>query len=934
MIENKTIDRFEILRRIFIFLMVLIIGKLFYITIIKGDYYYLESQTKIFRKIPISAPRGEIRDRYGRLLATSRPSFAVYISKNEVLTDNINASILDVIRIIEKNKDLVVDEFPIVIENGKFECTYDKKIEEWKEKNNIPLSYNAKKSFKLYVNNLASNGEISSQEVKGKDDLQLQKILNEKGYYPPIYVSKEKFAEQVRKEEWLYHYKIRDEKDLKTLSARQIFNKIRKFYEIDSNMSTTNARKIMNIRDSLNSAAYLQYKPVKIAQDISEITVAEIEEKSSEIPGVSVEVEPVRFYPNANSSAHILGQIGKISQATEIDKYVKEKGYNLFDMIGKTGVEKNFEDYLKGKEGYKRVLVDSKGRLIEKLDYKAPIPGNTLYLTIDLDLQKKAEESLKEVLHQLQIGGSYNSQWGNSPLRDKKVYSNAKSGAVVAVDVKTGDVLALASYPDYDPNLFSKGISSENMKKLLPENPNDLLSPRPLYNVATMSAVQPGSVFKMITGLSALENGLSPNYTIYDKGFIQQGQNRFGCWIWNSRRGSHGSVNIEKALQESCNFYFYSLSVGYDYGANKPLPVKMSIEDILKYSRMFGLDELTGVQIEEFSGKVPNPERKKASIKAQLRFYLKEALRGNFKNSKITDDEFNSSIDEIVSWMDENPSRGEVIKRLINLDIKEEKISEIADKVKFNYFIQGKWQNGDSFNIAIGQGENSFTPIQLARYVSALANGGYKNKLTVVDKIESYDKLKIKNIERISEKIALKNPENLKYLLSGMKKVSEQGTAQRTFKNFPVSIGGKTGTAEKSGKIPTADEEQYLLNHMGSFGVNKDEVLKLAESLSKKEKGRNSKAYYMRKAIMQLNHKIGAKEIDRFKSNYDNFGVFVSFAPYENPEIAVAVMIFQGGHGGYGGPIARDVIAEYFNLKEAKEEENKETLNFEGKFMP
>ncbi len=921
---NKKIkDRYDVLRFSFVVICSIIVLKLGYMTIIKGDYYFEKAQNKVYKKILVESPRGEIRDRYGRLLAGNRASFTVQLLKNEIEKANANEVGQTVINVLEKNGEKYIDEFPIIKENGKFVYTYDKNIEDWKIKNDIPLNYNAKESFYIIVDRLVDEGRITVDDDTTEYDL--QKMLNENGYYPPIYVSKWEFAENVKKTQWLYRYRIKEE----NISTEEAFNKLKEYFKIEESLNDDDTRKILLFRDLLKSQGYLQYQPMKLAIDVKKETVAEIEELAIELPGVSIETEPIRYYPNQNLASHILGQTGKISQQTEIDAYTKDKGYSVSDMIGKTGIEKTFEDKLHGEKGFKKVIVDSSGRLIEKIDIQSPKAGDAVYLTIDKDLQKVAEDSLEKALKTIQVGGTYESPWGNYRLNDgKKIYSKATSGAVVALDVKTGEILAMASYPDYDPNLFATGITTEEMNKLLPKNKNNPLEAKPLYNIATMTSVQPGSTFKMITGLAAIDNGLDPNYEIYDKGSIMLGNKSFGCWIWNESRGSHGATNLYKALEQSCNYYFYCVSVGYDYAKQSPLSVNMNVDEILRYARLFGLDGRTGIQIEEIPGKVPNPESKFETTKRSLKYALDRKLKTYFDDITSTNkEEYEKRIDEIVSWMDNNPSRNTLLKRLEELHIKEDKIAEVTDLIKYSYFNQSKWTTGDTFNIAIGQGANAYTPLQMANYISGLVNGGYKNKVTVVDKIESYDKMNIDKVESEREKIPLNDDSNLEEIKKGMLRVTEQGTAKKVFGTFPVKVGAKTGTAQKSGRIPTADEVEYLVSHMSSFGVRTEEALELADEYGKEDDNKYSKEYYIRKALYKLNPRLTYDEINRFKDTYDNFAWFVSFAPYDEPEIAVVSIIFQGGHGGYASPIARDIMAEYFGItKNEKDYEVKEEL--------
>ncbi|CAH2214256.1 penicillin-binding transpeptidase domain-containing protein [Tepidibacter aestuarii] len=924
MVNKKIKDRYDVLRVSFVVIFSIIILKLGYMTIIKGDYYFEQAQNKVYKKILVEGPRGEIRDRYGRLLAGNRASFTVQLLKNEIEKANANEVGQRVINVLEKNGEKYIDEFPIIRQNGQFAYTYDKNIQEWKDKYDIPASYNAKESFYHIVDGLVDEGVIRVDNNTTEYDL--QKMLNENGYYPPIYVSKWEFAENVKKAQWLYRYRIKEE----NISAEDAFGKLKEYFDVSDDLNNDEARKILLFRDLLKSQGYLQYQPIKLAIDVKKETVAEIEELAIELPGVSIETEPIRYYPNENLASHILGQIGKISQQTEIDTYTTDKGYSISDMIGKTGIEKTFEDKLHGEKGFKKVVVDSAGRLIEKIEIQSPKAGDTVYLTIDKDLQKVAEDSLEKLLKTIQVGGTYESPWGNYRLNDgKKIYNKATSGAVVALDVKTGEVLAMASYPDYDPNLFATGITTEDMNSLLPKNKNNPLAAKPLYNIATMTFVQPGSVFKMITGLAAIDNGLDPNYEIYDKGRIMLGNKSFGCWIWNERRGSHGATNLYKAIEQSCNYYMYSVSVGYDYAKEKPLPVKMNVDEILRYARLFGLDEKTGIEIEEIPGKVPNPEDKFETTKRSLKYALDRKLKTYFDDITGEDNqEYEKRIGKIVSWMAENPGRGTLLKRLEDLHIKEDKVAEVADLIKYSYFNQAKWTTGDTFNISIGQGANSYTPLQMANYISGLVNGGYKNKVTVVDKIESYDKMNIDKVDLEREKIPLNDNSNLEEIKKAMLRVTQQGTAKKVFGQFPVKVGAKTGTAQKSGRIPTADEVEYLISHMSSYGVNTQEALALADEYEKAEDSKYSKDYYIRKALYKLNPRLTYDEINRFKDTYDNFAWFVSFAPYDDPEIAVVSLIFQGGHGGYAAPVARDIMVEYFGLTKNEDDYDvKEKLN-------
>ncbi len=974
--ENKKYDRLDIIKFITVGMLCIIFIKIAYMTTFKHNYYNELATNKTYKEIPVKAPRGEIKDRYGRTIATNRNSFTVHVSKDGIEKKDENGKSqaneisLDLIKLLEKNKEEYLDEFPIYVENGKYFYTFDKKIRDYKLENEIPLELNAKQSFYYIVDKAIREKKIDSS-VKDLEPAEIQKKLNSAGIYPPILVSNWKFTEQRNKEDWLKSYKI----DNINTNAQQAFKDIRKYYEIPSDLSNTDARKIMIVRDLLKSQGYVQYKPVTIANDVKENTISQIEEKSMSLPGVSVAVEPVRYYPEKNLASHTLGTMGRIN-----DQELKEKQengdsrYSKSDMIGKTGIEKYYENQLKGEDGYKQVEVDSRGRVTKEIASKDPVSGDTVYLSIDKDLQKVSDEALEEAIRVGRSGGTFTSKYGNYTA---KAAPKLQSGATIVIDVKTGDVLASSSYPDYDPNLFATGISSEDYKKLQPKNPNDVLAPNPLSNLVTNGAFQPGSTFKMVTGMAALENGMPPTYGINDRGVIYLGNRPFADYVWHHGRSNHGYTDLYKALQESCNIYFYTIGSGKNWYGGEDPPGDMGPEKILEYAKLFGLDENTGLDTEigERKGSVPNLTDKLKSTESLLRAELDREMRDAFTDITKTKnpEEYNKRINEIVSWTKENPSRTETIERLKKLHVKEDRVVEIADLAKFSYFNFGSWTNADTFNLAIGQGENAYTPAQIARYVAAIANGGNLVEASVVDKTISSDYKDIDIDENKKEKIPFKDDSNLDDLIKGMKLVSSQGTAEKVLGNFPIEVASKTGTAEKSGKIPTENEYQYLLDHMGSYGVSKDEAVKLAEKMKKEadekakkefeeeQKAKNkeneshglfgkkeeskdeneaefvpdnseaTKARYLRKAIKELNPKIKDEDIDRFKQDYASFAWAVSFAPADDPEIAVVTVLPQGDSSSLAVLPIREIMAEYFGLNDKQQDKDKDKVENSNK---
>ena len=992
--ERKKVDRLSIIKNLILVAFVVILVKILYMTTFKYEHYTELAENKTYKQLLIKAPRGEIKDRYGRLLAGNKNLFTVQVSGDEIKRKDSNGKsmandiCLKLINLLEKNNEEYIDEFPIYIQNGKYYYTFDKNIREYKNNNNIPQELDAKESFYYLVDQLVSEG-VLTQDDRKLEVSKLQKKLNENGYYPPILVSKWLFTEEKNKQDWLESYGIKDSK----ITAKKAFYEIRnnKNYKIDKNLSDSDARKILVVRDLIKSQGYSQYNPITIATDISQKTISQLEESAIELPGVSVAVEPVRYYPNTTLASHILGHMGKMPSGQE-DKYLnREEGktYSKGDTVGISGIEKSYEEQLRGVDGYKKVQVDALGRITRELDVSEPKSGDTVYLSIDKDLQEDTENALKGVLEALRVGGTYKSKYGNKTF--SSAAKNAASGAVIAIDAKNGDVLSMASYPNYDPNKFVNGISYEDYQALQPKNKNDVLAANPQVNLATQGVFQPGSTFKMVTGMAAIDNGLSPNYAIQDTGVIRLGGPKsrpFADLIWHKSRSNHGYTDLYKAIQESCNIYFYTIGSGKNYTGGKDPSVKVGAKGIIEYAKKFGLDDYTGLneEIDERKGSVPNMAAKLETTKTLLRDYLTKEMANDFtdisksKNPK----EYENRIEEIVSWADETKTVGrvEAMERLTKMKVKEDRVETLADSIVFSYLNFAKWSTADTFNISIGQGENQYTPAQMARYVAAIGNGGNLVELSVVDRVISNDYNNVDIDENKVEKIDFNNPEKLKDLIEGMKRVSTQGSGKGIFgPNYPISVASKTGTAEKSGKIPTENEVEYLKSHMSSYGVSLDEAVKLAEKMKKarekelteerineikeelkrkdlKEEERKSleeelkdgvnvkledtdkvNASYLRKAIKELNPKITDEKIDSYKESYKSFAWAVAVAPADDPEIAVVAMIPQGESSSNAMLLIREVLGSYFDLDNNKGEKNnkndentgtieKENINF------
>ena len=356
-------------------------------------------------------------------------------------------------------------------------------------------------------------------------------------------------------------------------TASQVIDFFADQYHVDHSYPFAHYRRIVGIRYEMELRGFGKSTPFTIATDIGPETLAVLKERGSDYPYVRVVMDTMRDYTHHSLAAHVLGRVGKINS----DEYaeLKDSGYSMNDTIGKQGIEKYLEKYLRGTDGVAYSQRSGSVRVIDSPD-KPAIPGNNATLTIDADLQAVAERALANTV---------NSIRNNST--DGKGY-DAAAGSVVVMNPNTGEILAMASYPSYDPTTFQTDYDA------LLADPN-----RPLFNRAVGGLYAPGSVFKPLTATAALENGvIEVDEVLYCKGiytYYEQYQPK--CWIYE-QGGEHGALSVSRAIGESCNCFFYEVGR------------RLTIEKLDEYTKMFGFGELTGVELpgEEAAGRVAGPE--------------------------------------------------------------------------------------------------------------------------------------------------------------------------------------------------------------------------------------------------------------------------------------------------------------------------------------
>ena len=566
-----------------------------------------------------------------------------------------------------------------------------------------------------------------------------------------------------------YRFKLEEEESQKKwkkannidedATAEEAFNYFKNKYDITSD-NVEDIRKILAIRYEISYKGYSSTKSIEIASNISRQSLEQIKERNAEFSGVEVVETPVRVYPLKTTASHILGRIGRI-ESSELEG--NEDIYNQNDIIGKSGIEYVFEKYLKGTDGVKQIDMNVDGTITDEYVSKEAVSGSDVILTIDSKLQAVTEQALADNINKI---ANHGFSQENNP---------ADAGAAVVLNVKTGEVIAMASYPDYDPSAFVNGIDTNTWNYYINGDT------KPLENKAISAMYSPGSTYKMVTALAGLETGtITPKTKINDTGVFRKYNSSWKCW----NRYGHGYLNVSQAIEHSCNYFFYDLGD------------RLGIDNLAKYSYYLGLGHKTGIE-------------------------LKGEIDGVLASNEIAKQE---------------------------------------NRV---------WNPGETISAAIGQSYNTFTPLQMAKYVAMIANRGKNLVVTIVKSIINPDGSEVSRDEYesyVNEKLGLQQEnveemsfkeENIEAILEGMRGVTSEsgGTAYSTFRNFNIEVGGKTGSAQT--------------------GV-------------------------------------------QGKTN----AWFVGFAPFDDPEIAIVVFVRNGGHGSYTAEVARDIIAQYFGMNTNQVTEN------------
>lgn len=679
-------------------LITLCVVTLYKLQIIEGAAYYEQSVNSDPTEESVTAARGNILDRYGRVLVSNRECYNLRISDTRLFSDEVedpNAVILEMINMVEAAGETYIDDLPITKEP--------------------PFEYTDMTALQRTL---------------------LTAYLKDKGL---------------------------DE----DTTAVELMSYFRTRYDIANSYNAEEMRKIASVRYALNVRYSINTNPYVFVEDASIDLISDLMGVVGNV--VEVETSYVREY-NTQYAAHILGYVQAMSEE-DMEKYRPQdenSGYDYDTKVGRDGVEYTFEDWLHGTNGTARVTRTASGTITSTVYTEDPVPGNHVYLTIDIQLQEAVERILETGIYELQLKRDEDNAKYTMEGKLDEVREDIQGGAIVVVDVKTGEPLAIASYPTFDLSSIIEDYSD------LLEAEND-----PLFNRALNGAYEPGSTFKPCTAIAGLtENIINTETQIECTGlFTKYADQGYApaCWIYTQTDGqlTHGYDNVTEAIKDSCNVFFYTVADN------------LGIRKLMEYAKNFGLGESTGIELSETTGNMANP-----------------------------DNHLNYDVD---SWVD-----------------------------------------GDTVQAGIGQSDSMFTPLQLAEYCAAIANGGTRHSAAILKSVRSYD---------YSRQLYQKETE----VLSTVDSADYNWAAvQRGMYLMANDITSSSSTV------------YYALSNYSYNGVS-----------------------------LPVAAKTGTSQLGEDKTNN---AIFMCYAPFDDPEIAIAIVVERGQSGANLSKMARNVLDAYFSL--------------------
>lgn len=701
------LTRFRVMAAMALAVLAIYLVVLFNTQVVHHEEYLAKSIQTITRMENVEASRGIITDRSGRTLVTNQSTYSLTFDASLLKPgENQNDAILRLVTLCRDQGVAWEDNLPLSLD-GAAHFTVD------------TLTDTQKSRFFSYLRDLKPTRELLAAYVRQHPEL-LKPPKEGETALDPVTAKDTELLKQTNSAALTNSLLLNA-----GVTPAKLFDWMREDMKLSDDYSDSDARLILGVRYELklrklgaNNNAYV------LAQNVDVAFCSLISD--GQFQGAKIIRSSTRQYATTYAT-HILGTVGGISDYTDD---LKERGYRMDDTVGLSGVEAAFEQYLRGTDGKRIVSTNAAGKITGEYYEKAPQPGNTVELTIDLSLQQAVEQALAEAVADM------NAEDGDE----------TRGAGAAVIQVGTGEVLALASYPTYDPAAYNREYNS------LLANPAN-----PLLNRATQGAYVPASTLKPLVAVAALETGATtPSEKIKDTGkWYYPGDPNSWLWCWN--HSGHGWVNATTAITNSCNYYFATM--GY----------RMGMDTLRQYLTAFGLGQNTGIEIGDRSGTLP-----------------------------------------------ENPP-GEN---------------------------QAPWA-------AFGQGNQLYTPLQLANYVATLVSGGKHCQPHLLKAVKSYDNTEILAVgDSTPTNVVEMKDSTLQAVKEGMLGYTQPGgQVYPYFKNCVVTAGAKTGTAQLGG---------------------------------------------------------GAT----------NNGVFVCFAPYDDPQIAVGMVIEHGNAGAALASTAVDIINAYFDRED------------------
>lgn len=857
---KNTISRYTILIIVLALLMGALIFQLYQVTMVEGEEYAVDATNRRTSTIDIKGTRGRILDRNGVVLAYSKNSYNVeFLRDADNRTDYDSAvyteALIKAIEIIEAGGGKTIDT--------------------------------------SYIRRDDDGGFYYDWGVESKAAV----VARYKNFCEAMGFSIE------------YDDSIKDKSQWDTSewpTAEEAYNKLRAYWFIPEELSFDEANKVISIRQEVLLNNYRAYEPITIAYDVSMDVVAEIKLRADELTGLQTSQSTIRVYPRGTTAAHVVGYLGK----TVTSEQIKEYGYSYEDYIGISGVEATMEEYLTGStnehKGKRELEVNKNGSTIRELSYTPAKDGNDVMLTLDIELQTVVEQALEELITSIsekeaaKIQESYEDYYEKTNGKVEGI-KTAQTGAAVVMNVNTGQVLAMASYPSFDPNWFIEGLSTEQAEELFQSE--WAAETTPTRNKAISTRLAPGSIFKMVTGIAGAAEGVLDinehiscdweyiiRYTDDDGNEVVVEQNAPKCHLTSrSKISQHANQTLADAVKNSCNYYFCEV-------ANR-----VGIDKLNEWSGKMGLTSKTGVELTgETEGIVGGQDilfdntlmgedgtleiyNQKTSLPSLIYRKLKERLAMFIEMRSMEADEaaIESCAKKLMELQDGSiTGKGSKIRRIISEElgipegITQERNDWINDITSLLNEIQ--WKPTQTIRAGFGQGTTLVTPIAVARYVSAIANEGTVYDAHIVDRVMDEDGNVIKTVSpSVYNQIDIDDEiwEAIKTGMKGVVSPEDRGTAAQAFTDEAFiekyleteSFAGKTGTAQ-----------------IGTRTTNVD---------------------------------------------IENTSWFVCFAPREEPEIAIVICVPYGLSGSSSAPAIEDILSYYFAQSENAAPENLVAIN-------